>query len=794
MADSSSRRGSLRLPRVRGHNSSAIANSRNSSIRSSAAFDDARQSSAVHSLRAASSRFSLNQEFASTRQEYELWDDDSSSIFERGTNASDAGDTEGERILVRSAEDLGLLYSPDAMASASQMPNWDYYDILCLSRDTDLSQDQIRRAYYRLFLLFYPDSYPEHLRPIARQQFLRAQEAFEALIDPTRRAQYDVAQLLPDDRLLDTKAYDAAFEEAVRDRLQSGIHTSSDLGIRLDATRPVGQPSGTSWQTWGSPLRLLDFAFSHSVSVGIPALQKTLQPRVTRLERLTTAKQLDGELFGPTVELATPTVTVSGSVYGVAEDLSLLPTALFFDQYQPLLPLTIPRARLIQLVEHKLSPLVTLKFRQEILNRSPPAAPDSFRWVKSAVELDSDILPEPHITGRVYHHITLPNTLEPTIIEASIKSSRHNPRTPPRLALGLHQNLYHGTAFFRADSGDWTLLPGEASRFFTDFARMNPSMFSAEFPFKTSPSLEAGFRTSERASISSSSDLNNSENGIRGLDYEMDSPHKSSWAVSAAATPTSIAGFVRYSRDLSLPLKTPELASPASARLEVELCSNTFQDRYLALRNLWSVGRFARLGLEVGISMHNLHLSLYWSRLGQRISLPLLIAPRALFTPGVLLWAAALPFASLAAFQLFLQHRRTTKPDGPRAAGQISIARHRYEADNLTVLLAQPVEARQKRQMARGGLVILSAKFGIPDEKGTWTGSEVADVTIALAALIDEAGRVVVPRGVRKGRIPGFWDPVPGKEKTLHVQYSWKGVEAVVDILGREELVLPPQS
>ena len=126
---------------------------------------------------------------------------------------------------------------------------------------------------------------------------------------------------------------------------------------------------------------------------------------------------------------------------------------------------------------------------------------------------------------------------------------------------------------------------------------------------------------------------------------------------------------------------------------------------------------------------------------------------------------------------------------------QLSVSRRRYEADNLTVLLAQPVEARQKRQMAVGGLVILSAKFGIPDEQGAWAGAKVADVTIALAALIDDVtdgGRLVIPKGVRKSRVPGFWDPAPGQEKTLHVAYSWKGAETFVDVQGREELVLPP--
>jgi DnaJ family protein C protein 11 len=46
---------------------------------------------------------------------------------------------------------------------------------------------------------------------------------------------------------------------------------------------------------------------------------------------------------------------------------------------------------------------------------------------------------------------------------------------------------------------------------------------------------------------------------------------------------------------------------------------------------------------------------------------------------------------------------------------------------------------------------------------------------------------------VRKGCIPGFWDPAPAREKLLLVRYSWKGKEAVVAVKGEEELVLPPK-
>ncbi|CAM1504532.1 Fc.00g021230.m01.CDS01 [Cosmosporella sp. VM-42] len=791
MSESSNRRGSLRLPRVRG------GNSRNSSIRSSAVYDEFRQPSGPHPLRATSSRYSLNEQFAATRQEYELWDDDASSVYERVTNASEAGDTEGEKILVSSTEDFGVLYNANAMGQSSEMRDWDYYDVLCLPRDTDLSQDQIRRAYYRLFLLFYPDSYPEHLRPIARQQFLRAQEAFEALIDPARRAQYDVAQLGQGDQGPGTMSYGAAFYEAFQDRIQNSFQTSFDLGLRLDATRAGRYGRSSSWPPRDTSLKLMDFALSHSVSASFPTIRNALQPQVSRLERFAASKEV-GSLSEPTIELSTPTITVSSSVYGVA--LPFWPTAPLFDRHHPLLPAIISRRRFIQLLENRFTPKVTVKYRQEIVNRAPVSNSDNLRWVKTGIEVESDVLPE-SISSRLYHHITLPNTSEPTIVETSIESARsHLAHSHPRLAVGIHQNLFHGSGFIRADSGDWAVRPRETYRNFANSSRANPNVFSVEFPPKISPSLELGFRTTPLAHISEFSNSSNAEIGIRRLEHDVKSSPDGSWAISASATPNSVSGFVRYSKDLTIPFLTPEPDSlPPSARLEVELCSDTFQDHYLALRNLWSVDRVNKLGLEVGISQHHLHVSLYWACLGKRISLPLLISPREFFSPGIVFWAGAVPFASLAALQLILRRRggrrKRSKPEVSEAKVKLLVARRRYEADNLTVLLAQPVEARQKRQMSLGGLVILSAKFGIPSEQGAWAGAEVADVTIALAALIDditEGGRLIIPKGVKKSRVPGFWDPAPGKEKRLHVEYSWKGAEAVVEVRGRDELILPP--
>ncbi|KAK6722238.1 hypothetical protein SNK04_001109 [Fusarium graminearum] len=124
MTDRRSRRDrdreSLRVPRARPHRSSRNSSVR-SSARSSANYEEPRHrhpstgptsypaavpapyptnspysypsaANSSRSLRAASSRFSLNEQFAATRQDFNLWDDDASSIYDQGINEDDEED------------------------------------------------------------------------------------------------------------------------------------------------------------------------------------------------------------------------------------------------------------------------------------------------------------------------------------------------------------------------------------------------------------------------------------------------------------------------------------------------------------------------------------------------------------------------------------------------------------------------------------------------------------------------------------------------------------------------------
>lgn len=63
----------------------------------------------------------------------------------------------------------------------------DYYEVLGVKKDA--SEDEIKRAYRKLALKYHPDHNPDD--PEAEQKFKEAAEAYDALRDPERRANYD---------------------------------------------------------------------------------------------------------------------------------------------------------------------------------------------------------------------------------------------------------------------------------------------------------------------------------------------------------------------------------------------------------------------------------------------------------------------------------------------------------------------------------------------------------------------------------------------------------------------------
>ena len=61
-----------------------------------------------------------------------------------------------------------------------------YYKVLEVSKDA--TQEEIKRAYYRLVRIYHPDVSAD---PEASRKFEEIQKAYEVLSDPEKRAKYD---------------------------------------------------------------------------------------------------------------------------------------------------------------------------------------------------------------------------------------------------------------------------------------------------------------------------------------------------------------------------------------------------------------------------------------------------------------------------------------------------------------------------------------------------------------------------------------------------------------------------
>ncbi|ORY70229.1 uncharacterized protein BCR38DRAFT_332747 [Pseudomassariella vexata] len=823
MADASAgnsiRNGSTRTRRLREGGSS-----RNSSARSSTVYNDDFLQPGYGStgLRSSTSRFSLNEQFAATRREYEFDYDDTSSTLGRSTIASEAmGDQD-----VEDAEDEDML----ALHAASR--GRDLYELLCLPRNS--SAHSIRRAYHRLFVLLYPDSHPRKVRAAADVYFTTVQTAFETLIDPCRRLQYDLDSANGADQSSSLETQDQDYRlwhaELLRHHLLHPNAAEDHDGLELSVRFGEG-PSGLPNVGHRHQLEPVDFAMGQSFSIPLSILGGPLDHAFHTIRNWMTRATprdppsvspdqpdcINGQIKPSLVTYYGPLLTIRASIYGLLQDLMSIPVDVLADPYQPTLATEIPRDRVLQLLDGRIHPLLSVKFQHQL----PPSGPTKHGKMKhgssrnklsldtssrgsrgAIVELESDIIPSPALATRMSTQVLIPCDTTPSSIQIAAKTAPWNNHFP-RIGANLQRPTAGGLLMCNLDSGDWTSQADLTCSAFTQFTRMKQQFLSLDIPLRIAPKIEVAYKMggSFKPSATCISDRA-TERGLRSLEWGMEHDGGGSWTVSTTGEVGYVGSSIRYGLDVNVPSSKfvgngPTCASPGAnrtsgrgVRLEAELASNSLWTTFMALRCLKRIGRFSKVGFEVGLSTNSLHLSVYWSRLGQRISLPFLMRSRATLNAQLLFWTTLVPFVGFAAWEYAGYRRR--RNNAKRRDWRKDLKSKRAEADEVNMLLAANVEKQQKSELARGGLVILNAKYGVKaaDESNAWGAEEVADVTIAVAALVDN-GELLIPEGVDKSQLLGFWDPVPTSAKALHVRYLYQGKEQAVEVIGEQQLLLP---
>lgn len=188
------------------------------------------------------------------------------------------------------------------------------------------------------------------------------------------------------------------------------------------------------------------------------------------------------------------------------------------------------------------------------------------------------------------------------------------------------------------------------------------------------------------------------------------------------------------------------------------------------------VGEFTRMGLGVGLEgAQGVAMTVSWSRLGQKIRLPITICSLENFNWDVATAALVFPWLAYCATEFgYLRPRERKKRRRLIAKKQRQLRRliPKKKADSAQAveMMAEQVLRRQGREKAQNGLVIVRAEYGyLPKSTPSKmykkshdpADYEVIDVTIPIAALVDRGQLVISPETVKVSIFPSILCSVP---------------------------------
>ncbi|WRT68254.1 uncharacterized protein IL334_005230 [Kwoniella shivajii] len=188
------------------------------------------------------------------------------------------------------------------------------------------------------------------------------------------------------------------------------------------------------------------------------------------------------------------------------------------------------------------------------------------------------------------------------------------------------------------------------------------------------------------------------------------------------------------------------------------------------------------------------------NRLGQRISLPVLLSER--LSPTILFFSTIIPAATyMGAYRYVIlprkKRRLRERIQELREENKDFIGQKKAEALDAVSLMEREIEKKVKAERDRNGLIIVSAQYGLSSsftsrgiKESEKDEEEIIDVTVPIQALVQD-GKLYIPGGKGKFNIIGFWDPCIGENKSLRVRYLFRGVLHQVTIEDTTALRIP---
>lgn len=811
------------------------------------------------------SRFSLYEQFATSRREFEFGEDDEplepapiiDSSYEYGSsdNARD-GEEEASSDISDEAVQRLLHANEDV---------YDYYTLLGLSRDPPPTVPQIRAAYHRLSLAFHPDKHPHYLKASAQKYFTRLQKAYETLIEPRKRVIYD---LEGEEGVQNEYKTGGAMGQGGEGERQIGVKTMGAdefrewfMGVLLERERrsinELVVSSGTckvvldSQALFSRSSKVRTFSSSRngvidtveipapllaaqalqlrqSFSVPLPGLGRLLQSRSPSWKEIIRGEFVlnsDGEngmarsswekTIGPDI----PKLTFSTGITGSLEETIAvrIPDENHPEEAVP------PPFHWYTLRSDKIHISARLDHTfADVRNRDGTSSRKS---VMQGVDVNvtAGILPRRSLSIGLGRQFTLMEDTRPFYCNFRSLFNHSLKFKPPVLDFRISRSLGKShIGYCRWSSGDfaWPTLAFMDKMHATQVARV-PLWLPQGLLLSN---MRIGYLWVDDGSQMIQTDDDNDIHMTDERDEKDEKPvgskftsNNHSWHISVVSTPYDALLSVTWGRDLfsrvsEHPVRSRirksgeaiarshdfDLPRSRGVRLEVEGSMGLDSSLSGTVRGVRRIGDFVSVGLGVGLNPERgLFLSFSWSRLGQNIIIPVILLSRDELDSKSVLWAMVIPWVAYAAVEFGvlrprLRRKRQKLVENARKELRENVLRRRTEAEQATTLMRPLVEHRQAIEREQGGLVILRAEYGAigPGSKASWRPGEMADVTVALAALVD-GGQLSLPRGLNKSQVIGFWDPAPFRRKLLVVDYLFGGKKHHVESSSNDALSLP---
>ncbi|PWY86471.1 hypothetical protein BO94DRAFT_83710 [Aspergillus sclerotioniger CBS 115572] len=708
----------------------------------------------------------------------------------------------------------------------------DYYAILNLPRDPPPTEAQIRSAYRTLTLSFHPDKQPPELVESARWHFDRIQTAYATLVDPKKRIVYDLlgAEGLRNEwgqgdlkvgvRAMPSGEFRSWFLERMKRKERAVVESlvrsrgSFTLGIDVSDAVTIDEEDGIMYIQMPSP-KPSAFSVGFSSRVPMPTLEFLLGEKEGDDD-----EEEEDKANKPFVDDGDDTeliinAGITGQLGQPYQDATIrLPDGTVEDRQLPL-------PYVLAAEQFHLGVSAAHAFGGAYGAKGMLAKPLFSFLQDTKIAVNASALPRPSLqTSWVKSVIPIPGTT-PFQVQLTAKFDRSLRQALPSLGLNVSRPIGDRTFVFCDWSSGTVLWPLAVHRFFQPLMHIGlqpETMLSIPLQLGSFQIGVVSQATQQAGGLDD--DDNDEEDNEEELELtrrkqRKESKAAESWQAVIAASPMGPSMSFAYSRNVfsgqaayeqvrsewSSEGRYPLTADnePRSVRINVDTIVG--QDLSLGwhIEGTRKVGEFARMGLGVGIQgVQGLVMTVSWSRLGQKIRLPISLIPFEAANADIAALAVICPWLAYCALEFGVIRPRDRKKQRrviARRQKQLKklMPKKRAKSQKAIELMAEQVQRRQAREAEQNGLVITRAEYGHYPSKKDKDGvrePQVTDVSIPVAALVDH-GQLAIPKDMVKSHILGFHDPAPLLPKTLKIWYIYHGKEHYTEANDAEGIACP---